>query len=96
MRSWLTLWEVTHIILWLQLFVNFSTSNTSVLIWQVLNMNSEEEGEKSEGGMLMGFLFGNIDEKGRLQDDVLDEVWIWPFQCWTDLRCQNFKGTGPC
>jgi len=52
-------------------------------------MDSEEEHEggndgleesneaKTEGGSvnLTGFLFGNIDEKGKLENDILDEVW---------------------
>ena len=33
-------------------------------------MTSEDEPE----GILAGFLFGNIDEYGRLENDILDEV----------------------
>lgn len=38
-------------------------------------MESEEEQEGASGQMaLTGFLFGNIDEKGQLEDDILDLV----------------------
>ena len=35
-------------------------------------MSDEDDGDG--GGMLAGFLFGNIDESGQLEDDILDEV----------------------
>ena len=39
------------------------------------NSSSDEESEKqSKGGInLTGFLFGNIDRDGKLEDDFLDE-----------------------
>ena len=41
-------------------------------------MDSEDEHDPSEGqgtmSSLTGFLFGNIDEKGDLTEDFLDEV----------------------
>ena len=48
-------------------------------------MDSDEENEVGERDgesaptptvSLTGFIFGNIDEKGHLVDDVLDEVCI--------------------
>lgn len=42
-----------------------------------VNEDEEDEEEKSEGQQqhadLTGFLFGNIDQQGRLEDDLLDE-----------------------
>ena len=41
--------------------------------------DSEEEQEEGQGqATLTGFLFGNIDKKGKLEDDVLDEVYHPP------------------
>ena len=37
-------------------------------------MEIEEEGENASSTMLSGFLFGNIDKKGHLENDILDEV----------------------
>ena len=42
-------------------------------------MDSEEEhevGDSTPTVSLTGFIFGNINEKGELVDDVLDEVCI--------------------
>ena len=33
---------------------------------------NDEEGQST----LTGFLFGNIDEKGKLENDILDEVSV--------------------
>lgn len=30
--------------------------------------------DDEQDGLLAGFLFGNIDESGRLETDILDEV----------------------
>ena len=65
-------------------------------------MDSDEEHdhehEQDEGGTgdsrqtttsLTGFLFGNIDKEGRLEDDVLDEVikheYCYWFIHWKEL-----------
>ena len=37
-------------------------------------MDSDDEDDNQGSLSLTGFLFGNIDEKGELEDDVLDEV----------------------
>ena len=34
----------------------------------------EEATRNSQDSTLTGFLFGNIDKKGKLENDVLDEV----------------------
>lgn len=34
----------------------------------------EDGGGSSQDSALTGFLFGNIDKKGKLENDVLDEV----------------------
>ncbi len=47
-------------------------------------MDSEEE-EHEEAMPLTGFLFGNINKKGELVDDVLDEVSVIIF-CASVLR----------
>ena len=36
-------------------------------------MASDDE-EEQGGGLLAGFLFGNIDESGNLENDILDDV----------------------
>lgn len=44
------------------------------------DLDSDDEGQGNRGnlqtGLLTSFLFGNIDEEGRLETDVLDEVSI--------------------
>lgn len=37
--------------------------------------------EDEQGSILAGFLFGNIDEDGRLENDILDEVLIIQTSC---------------
>ena len=37
-------------------------------------MSGSDDGEQDGDGMLAGFLFGNIDESGRLENDILDDV----------------------
>lgn len=38
--------------------------------------DSEESDEGENGGRMLGFLFGNIDETGALEEEYLDEVHI--------------------
>ena len=33
--------------------------------------------DDEHGGLLAGFLFGNIDESGNLENDILDDVSIY-------------------
>ena len=33
-----------------------------------------DDDEEQGGGLLAGFLFGNIDEAGNLENDILDDV----------------------
>lgn len=35
-------------------------------------VDSEEEHDDHDGVNLTGFLFGNVDESGRLESDILD------------------------
>lgn len=37
-------------------------------------MESDDDGEQ-DSLSLTGFLFGNIDEEGQLEDDVFDQVF---------------------
>ncbi len=57
-----------------------------------LDVDGEGEGKESESGQttasLTGFLFGNIDKEGKLEDTYLDEVF--PFREFHIL--QSFMG----
>ncbi len=52
-----------------------------------LDVDGEGEGKESESGQttasLTGFLFGNIDKEGKLEDTYLDEVYSF-------TKCYNF------
>ena len=91
----------------------------SKLLLSLSEMDSEDEHDHDHDGhhpdvtssqssvSLTGFLFGNIDEKGELEDDILDEVsmslikyshiniyiHIWCIKCYRGICFLGFQKT---